>query len=99
MTISGLPSNLQPQRTVPIPSAPPKGDPQSGPVTQESASELQSQSFIRVMMLAEEMATLTASARDAGDAVQAVKYSSFEQNLLQVAAGLQIAIDLEKVEK
>lgn len=51
--------------------------------------------FARAMLLAEDMAALTASARDRGDAVRAVKYSSFEQALLQVAAGLQIGNDIE----
>lgn len=46
-------------------------------------------SFIRVMMLAEEMGMLTAGARNRGDAATAVKYSGFEHSLLQVAAGLQ----------
>lgn len=49
----------------------------------------------RMLRLAEDMAALTSRHRDRGDAVQAVKYSSFEQSLLQVAAGIQIANDIE----
>ena len=68
-----------------------------GPIADEIAddSDLLDESFIRVMMLAEEVATLTTSARDRGDAVMAVKYSGIENSLLQAAAGLQIRNDIE----
>lgn len=51
--------------------------------------------FARLMVLAEDAAKLTATARDGGDAVAAAKYSSFESELLQVAAALQISNDIE----
>lgn len=64
------------------------------------AAEIQDADAVaRAMRLAEDVAALTASARDRGDAVTAAKYSSFEHSLLQVAAGLQIAIDIDKVGK
>lgn len=60
------------------------------------AAEIQDADVVaRVMRLAEDVAALTASARDGGDAVQAVKYSSFEQSLLQVAARIQRANGIE----
>lgn len=50
--------------------------------------------FARAMRLAEDLAALTAGARDRGDAISAAKYSSFEQSLLQAAAGLQVDNDM-----
>lgn len=55
--------------------------------------------FGRAMRLAEDMAALTAGARDSGDAITAAKYSSFENSLLQAAAGLQALNDIEIEEK
>ncbi|POH58893.1 hypothetical protein [Arthrobacter glacialis] len=55
--------------------------------------------FARVMVLAEEMAAMTATARNSGDAAKALKYSTFEQSLLQVAAGLQLDNDTGTVKQ
>ncbi|WP_343317744.1 hypothetical protein AAFM46_10885 [Arthrobacter sp. TMP15] len=61
----------------------------------DEISQLGAESFIRIMMLAEEFASLTTQSRDRGDAVRASKYSGFESALLQVAAGLQVDNDIE----
>lgn len=69
-----------------------------GPIADEisDASEIEeADPFARLMVLAEDAAKLTATARDGGDAVAAAKYSSFESELLQVAAALQIGTDIE----
>ncbi|MEV8180307.1 hypothetical protein [Specibacter sp. NPDC078692] len=55
--------------------------------------------FARALRLAEDVAALTAGARDSGDAITAAKYSSFENSLLQAAAGLQALNDIEIEEK
>lgn len=60
------------------------------------AAELASQPFYRAMVLAEELSAATASAIASGDAVKALKYSSFEMAQLQVAAGLQIANEIQE---
>ncbi len=50
---------------------------------------LEDDEFARAMVMAEDMAALTADARDRGDAATAAQYAAIQTSLLQVAAGLQ----------
>lgn len=55
------------------------------------SAEMGSDPFVRLMLMAEDAAALTASARDRGDAVTAARYAEVEHQVLQAAAFVESA--------
>lgn len=60
------------------------------------ATRSEEDQFARLMRLAEDVSGLTAEYRNSGDAIRAAKYSNFESELLQAAATIQKANDIEE---
>lgn len=58
-------------------------------------ADIDSDPFVRLMLLAEDFGHFVEAARDRGDAARAAKYSGFSTAVLQVAAAVQSGIDLK----